>query len=466
MTHHFSDLSIAELATELSEGRLTSVDLVEHFLTEITAKNDKLRAFIDVYAEEARMAAQAADLQRRSGQVLSCFHGIPIAIKDVADIQGKTRTNGSLIPSDYHTQRHAAVIQNLLNAGFIILGVTHLSEFCANSLGVNETMGTPWNPCDLKVARLPGGSSSGSAVALGANLTPLAIGTDTGGSVRIPASWCGVVGFKPTMGRVSVEGVFELSKSCDTVGPMARSIRDVALLYDVMRADNVGVRFDMTYLAQQERRREANPWRGAKVCDVISDVRDHFSADVLRTYDQTLAEMGDLGAQIMSAKLPISIEEMAKIHGGLLAAEGYCAISEFIQSDTTRINESTRKTVGHGKSVLAGDYLKALRKRDEVAVALDAFMSQFDVIVLPTTMTTSPPMVDASLERVPSTYTRFVNFFNLCGVAFPNGKDGEGMPTSIQLIGRTGDDEKVLSFGVSFEKAQNSAFRSSNIPSA
>ncbi|AWB34865.1 amidase [Orrella marina] len=451
MTYQLSELSVPELATGLQEGRFTSLELVEHYLEEITARNDKLHAFVEVYADEARLAAQAADLQRRSGQVLSCFHGIPIAIKDIADIKGKTRTNGSLICSATQAQNHADVIQNLLNAGFIILGVTHLTEFCANSWGINESMGTPHNPSDMTVARLPGGSSSGSAVALGGNLTPLAIGTDTGGSVRIPAAWCGVVGFKPTMGRISTQGIFDLSQSCDTVGPMARSVRDVALLYDVMSKDNAGKQFDVSYLAQQQARGEFNPWRGARICDVIPDVRDVFSADVLRAYDRTLASMANLGAEIFSMKLPISIEEMANVHGIVLAAEGYSATRDFIQGDTSLINETTRKILGHGKGVLADDYLDAIRKRDRMAAELETFMAQYDAIILPTTMTTSPPVANVSFERVPSLYTRFVNFFDLCGLAFPNGEDEKSLPTSVQLIGRTGEDIRILDLGVSFE---------------
>lgn len=450
----FSDLSVVELAAGLQKGDFTSVDLVEHFLDNIAEKNEKLHAFIDVYADEARLAAQAADLKRQSGQAVSCLSGIPIAIKDIADIQGKTRTNGSLVPSAEQAQTHADVIQNILNAGLIIVGVTHLTEFCANSWGINESMGTPHNPQDMEVARLPGGSSSGSAVALGGDLVPLAIGTDTGGSVRIPASWCGVVGFKPTIGRVSTQGVFDLSHTSDTVGPMARTVQDVAVLYDVMCAKNAGKRFDSTYLEAYKARSEGNPWRGARICDVIPDVREHFSAEVLAAYDQTLAVMAEMGAEIVSEKLPVSIEEMAGVHGVTLAAEGYAAIHNFIDDDVSKINQTTARILGSGNQVLSVNYLDALRHRSQMIAEMSDFMSQFDAVILPTTMDTSPPVTEANFERVPSLYTRFVNFFNLCGLAFPNGRDSQGLPTSVQLIGRTGDDEKILDLGFAFEQAQ------------
>src|SRR5437660_11383743 len=198
-----SFLPAHRLAAEIAARHLSPVDVVEGLLARIGAHNPKLHAFIDVYPDDARLAAEAADKAIRSGHAVGPLHGVPIALKDLIDLDGRVTTGGSMVWRDRRSAVTATLARKLIAAGLIILGKTHTVEFAMGGWGTNRHRGTPWNPWDAAVARTPGGSSSGSGVAVAAGLAPWAIGTDTGGSVRLPASWCGLSGLKTTLGRVS-----------------------------------------------------------------------------------------------------------------------------------------------------------------------------------------------------------------------------------------------------------------------
>src|SRR5256714_15603187 len=198
-----SFLPAHRLAAEIAARRLSPVDIVEALLSRIEAHNPKLHAFIDVYADDARLAAEAADKAIRSGHTVGPLHGVPIALKDLVDLEGRVTTGGSKVWAKRVSAVTATLARRFIGAGMIVLGKTHTVEFAMGSFGTNTHLGTPRNPWDPAVHRTPGGSSSGSAVAVASGLAPAAIGTDTGGSVRLPASWCGIVGLKTTVGRIS-----------------------------------------------------------------------------------------------------------------------------------------------------------------------------------------------------------------------------------------------------------------------
>src|SRR5712671_2098225 len=228
-------LPVHILASEITARRLSPVDLVDALLDRIQAKDGKLHAFVEVYRDEARLAAEAAELAIRSGHAVGPLHGVPIALKDLIDLEGRVTTGGSMVWRERRSPATATLARRLIAQGMIVLGKTHTVEFAMGGWGTNQHLGTPWNPWDLQVPRTPGGSSSGSGVSVAAGLAPWAIGTDTGGSVRLPASWCGLSGLKTTIGRVSTYGILPLAPSLDTPGPMARSVEDAALLYSVMQ---------------------------------------------------------------------------------------------------------------------------------------------------------------------------------------------------------------------------------------
>lgn len=198
--------SVKQMSEAVSARKLSPVDLVDAFLKRISMYDGKLHAYTEVYEKDARMAAEAADKAIRAGQAIGPLHGIPVAIKDLVEIDGRIVTDGSAIWRTRKSTRTATLARRLIERGIIVLGKTHMVEFAFGGWGTNTTMGAPWNPWDMKMARTPGGSSSGSGVAVASGLAPWAVGTDTGGSVRLPASWCGLTSLKTTLGRISTYG--------------------------------------------------------------------------------------------------------------------------------------------------------------------------------------------------------------------------------------------------------------------
>src|SRR5918995_325071 len=223
--------TVAELSAAFAKRTLSPVDVVDALLARIKKRDPVLHAFIAVYEADARLAAEAADKAIRAGHRVGPLHGVPIALKDLVDLEGRVTTGGSKVWANRVSPVTATLAERLISAGMIVLGKTHTVEFAMGSWGTNTHMGTPRNPWDLNVHRTPGGSSSGSGVAVAAGLAPVAIGTDTGGSVRVPAAWNGIVGLKTTIGRVSTYGVLPLSSTLDTPGPLARTVEDAALVY-------------------------------------------------------------------------------------------------------------------------------------------------------------------------------------------------------------------------------------------
>src|SRR5260370_10528369 len=230
-----TELPVHALSAAIQARKLAPVELTDALLARTDRLDGTLQAFIALYAKEARLAAEAADKAIRSGHPVGPLHGIPIAVKDLVDLEGRVTTGGSKVWKDRISPTTATLARKLIAAGMIILGKTHTVEFATGGWGTNEHMGTPWNPWDLEVPRTPGGSSSGSGVAVAARLAPCAIGTDTGGSVRLPASWCGITGLKTTIGRISVHGVLPLAPTLDTPGPMTRSVQDAAILFNLLQ---------------------------------------------------------------------------------------------------------------------------------------------------------------------------------------------------------------------------------------
>src|SRR5260370_40220926 len=215
-----TELPVHALSAAIQARKLSPVELTDALLARIERLDRKLHAFIALYAKEARLAAEGADKAIRSGHAVGPLHGIPIALKDLVDIEGRVTTGGSKVWKDRISPTTATLARKLIAAGVIVLGKTHTVEFAMGGWGTNEHMGTPWNPWDLAVPRSPGGSSRGSGVAVAARLAPCAIGTDTGGSVRLPPPWCGITRLKTTISRISVHGVLPLPAAPDPPGPL------------------------------------------------------------------------------------------------------------------------------------------------------------------------------------------------------------------------------------------------------
>jgi aspartyl-tRNA(Asn)/glutamyl-tRNA(Gln) amidotransferase subunit A len=443
------------LASEIAARRLSPVDLVDALLERIRAGDPKLRAFVEVYAKEARLAAEAADKAIRSGHAIGPLHGIPIALKDLVEIEGRVTTGGSQVWRQRRSTVTATLARRLIAAGLIVIGKTHTVEFAMGGWGTNQHRGTPWNPWDPTTARTPGGSSSGSGVAVAAGLAPWAVGTDTGGSVRLPASWCGLAGLKTTIGRVSTYGILPLSPTLDTPGPMARSVEDAALLYQVMqgpdpldpRTRGVTPSDPMPTL-----RRGA---RGLRLARMPDAEREGVDGEVLAAYDAALESLAELGAEIETPDLPCRFADYTDLTGRIIGAEGYFLLGELVDDASLPLDEAVRPRIAAGRGISARDYLLALRDRDEAKRQFAAAFADVDALLTPTTQTAAIPLDMVDQTTTPAHFTRFVNFLDLCALALPSGFTAAGLPISLQIVCRGYDEATALRIGWAYQQASD-----------
>jgi aspartyl-tRNA(Asn)/glutamyl-tRNA(Gln) amidotransferase subunit A len=446
-------LPVHRLSQEITARRLSPVDLTEAYLDRIRTREPKLQAFVEVYAEDARQAAEAADLAIRSGHAIGPLHGIPIALKDLIEIEGRIVMGGCEAWRQRRATRTATLARRLIAQGMIVLGKTHTVEFAMGGWGTNSRLGTPWNPWDPERQRTPGGSSSGSGVAVAAGLAPWAVGTDTGGSVRLPASWCGITALKTSVGRVSTYGVLPLSPTLDTPGPMTRSVEDAALLYMAMQgADPLEPR--------TERLPYTDPMltlkrgvRGLRLARMPDSERDYASAEVLAAYDASLVELERLGAEIVSVDLPFGFADVAALNLRIMAAESYAILRELIDDENAPLDPHVRPRIVAGRTLTAQAYIEALHQREAMKQAFGAALDGLDALLTPTTMTTAVPLDEVDQTKAPAHYTRFGNFLDLCAVSVPNGSGAGGLPTSLQIVCRGYDEDTALRIGWAYQNA-------------
>jgi aspartyl-tRNA(Asn)/glutamyl-tRNA(Gln) amidotransferase subunit A len=434
-------LNVHEAAARLASGALTSGALVESFLERIARHNSKLHAFIAVYAAEARAVAAAADAARAAGHAVGPLHGIPVAVKDIVDIEGRVTTGGSKVWRERVSPATATVVKRMLAAGMIVLGKTHTVEFAMGSFGTNRHMGTPWNPWDLEVHRGPGGSSSGTGVAVAARLAPWGIGTDTGGSVRIPASWCGITGLKTTIGRVSTDGVLPLSTTLDTPGPMARCVEDAALLYNVLQD---------TDDAMPALKRGVS---GLRLARMPQAERAACERDVLASYDASLDVLAKLGASIVDVELPRAFTDMGALVGRIIAAEGYGFVGALVDDPASPVDDDVRPRIAPGREMLAKDYLLALREREAIKREFAVALADVDALLTPGTPTVAMAVDAIDQKTTAAGMTRPANLLDYCALALPNGFSRNGLPTSLQVVCRGHDEATALRIGWAYEQA-------------
>lgn len=446
-------LSVQQLSEQLRTRRVSPVDVTDAYLARIASQDPKLESFVEVYAEDARLAARGAEAAIRSGHTVGPLHGIPVALKDLIEIEGKIVTGGCEAWRERKATRTATLARRLMAQGMIVLGKTHTVEFAMGGWGTNSLRGTPWNPWDPKRQRTPGGSSSGSGVAVAAGLAPWAVGTDTGGSVRLPASWCGITGLKTTIGRVSTYGVLPLSPTLDTPGPMARSVEDSALLYVAMQGpdplDRLTERLPFTDPMPQLKRGV----RGMRLARMPEVERQNASAEVLAAYDASLVQLERLGAELVPIELPFLFADVAAYNLQIMAAESYAILHELIDDEKAPLDPHVRPRIAAGRTLTAQTYLDALRIREQMKLKFAAALDGIDALLTPTTMTTAVPLEEVDQTKAPAHFTRFGNFLDLCAVALPNGMDAGGLPTSLQIVCRAYDEATALRIGWAYQSA-------------
>ena len=448
-------LSARQLARDLNIGARSAADVTAAFLDKIQKNNGKLNAFVDVFDKEAMSAAEASDKARKAGYSLGPLHGMPIALKDLIDIEGKVSTGGSAAWRNRVAPHSATLVRRLHAQGFIILGKTHTVEFAMGGWGTNRHLGTPWNPWDLSKARTPGGSSSGSGVAVAAGLAPWAIGTDTGGSVRLPASWCGLTGLKTTFGRVSCYGILPLSQSLDTPGPMARSVDDAALLLEAIEGYDPLDPNSREFPPSQVWQKFERGVRGMRIGLMPPDERQAASKDVLDAYDASAELLKKLGAEVKSLSMPASYMEIGKVAGDFMTIEGYANVAELIDDDSQPLDPDVRPRLKAGRDYSARDYLQVLNRKRELAAQAAALFADFDALITPTTTTPAVPLEKADQTKGPGNFTRFVNVLGLCALALPNGVSSEGLPLSLQVVCKNGDEATALGIGQALQKSSD-----------
>ncbi len=455
---HFQ--SITELARQIQARTLSPVALTEHFLARIAALNGKLGAFRLVLAERALAEAHAAEAALRSGRTVGPLHGIPYALKDLFDVAGVPTTAGSNLLADHIAATDAPVVTRLAQAGMILLGKTVTVQFAFGGVGINHHHGTPHNPWH-EVPHVPGGSSSGSAVAVAAGLAPMALGTDTGGSVRIPAALCGITGLKTTVGQVSRAGVFPLSATLDSVGPLTRSAEDAALVYGAIRgrdpADPSTVQVEQDVLAGL---REGV--RGLRIAFAESVFWDDADPEVVAAVRACGEVFADLGAHVGSIAFPAAAEaEQLNPRGIIGSAEAYAVHRDRIERHFADYDPIVGTRIMAAKQISAADYIQAQWALPGLRSRALAQMRDVDALLVPTTMIPAVPVAeaDASLDTYVQYNARYLrntaigNGLGLCGLSVPCGFTRNGLPIGLMIYGKPFQEDVILRVGYAFQQA-------------
>jgi aspartyl-tRNA(Asn)/glutamyl-tRNA(Gln) amidotransferase subunit A len=432
---NIEELTLVRAAAAIVNGDLSSVELTQLLLKQIAKWNPSINAFITVASEQALRDASQADSQIKAGKYLGPLHGIPIAAKDLFETAGLRTTGGSSIFVDYIPTTDAAVIRKLREHGAVIIGKTNLHEWAVGATNINPHYGATRNPWDQ--SRVPGGSSGGSAAALAARMCLGALGTDTGGSIRIPSAACGIVGLKPTHGLVSLTGVAPFSWSMDHAGPMALTVEDCAILLDAISD------YDLTDPESTRRPTAENyqasinrPVDGLRLAVPKNYFFDSLGSDIRRTIEEAVRTLEKSGAHVSEVTFQ-DVEEDVKISGLIRLAEGAAVHYRDLIEKRSEIGSDVLERLEWGSRVSTRDYVLAKRTQAARIRLRDQFFENFDLLATPT-IPIEPPLI-AGLNSVQAAreLTRFTVPFNLAGVpaiSVPCGFSNSGLPIGLQLV--------------------------------
>ena len=447
-------LSATEIAQAYAAKTLTPRQLLIDLLTRIQALDPKLNAFIRLDADGAMADAVRADQEIAAGRSRGPLHGVPVGIKDIIDVAGLPTTGHSKILVDNIAKADAVVTRKLREAGAIIIGKLSTHEFAIGGPSFDLPFPPARNPWNL--LHHPGGSSSGSGAGVAAGLFPVALGTDTGGSVRNPASACGIVGLKPTYGLVSRRGVFPLSFTLDHVGPLTRTVADAALMLDAIAGHDPA---DPGSAATQARGFGRMLDRGVR--DLRIGFVRHFHERDLPAHPEVAAALNDVarvlqaeGAQVHDVTLP-ALTEFAGINRVILCSEAWSVHAPWLRERPGDYGQLARRRLLPGAFMTAGDYVGAQRRRTEVIAAVEDRLRDYDVLLCASSMDPASRIADA--EETARTYPRQARTpFNVTGhpaLAMMAGLSRNGLPMSVQFVGRYFDDAMVLRVAAAYERA-------------
>ncbi|MFZ0525153.1 MAG: amidase [Xanthobacteraceae bacterium] len=415
-------------------------DRLERALDRIAdPKGEGARTCLTIYPKEARAAADAADARAAWGAPLGPLDGIIVTIKDLFDVAGEVTRAGSKILAEEGkpATADAPVVQRLRAAGAVIVAKTNMTEFAFSGIGANPHFGTPGNPRDR--TRVPGGSSSGAAVAVGDGLCDIAIGTDTGGSVRVPAGLCGLVGFKPSRQRVPTAGAFPLSTTLDSVGPIANSVEDCAKADAVMAGE------------------EFTPIEPIALCGLSFGVAEGMPLDrlddtVAAAFVSAVARLERAGVRVSHEAMPL-FDNMAAVNakGGISPPEACAIHRDRMARRAPDIDSNVRVRIERGCAVSKADYADMMRERTRLVRAMDARLSSLDALLMPTTSIVAPSIAEVADEKIFAARnaallrnTSIINFFDLCAISLPLPAAAGKMPVGLMLIARNSQDSRLL----------------------
>ncbi len=441
-------MNIEQVGNQLKNRTTSSEKIIKDCFQRIHDKDGQgKRVFTDLYYDQAVSTAQAIDKSRAEGQPLPPYAGIPISVKDLFDIKGRATTAGSkLLKNAPPAMQDARIISNLKKAGFIILGSTNMTEFAYSGLGLNPHYGTPFNPYEREIGRIPGGSSSGAAISITDSFAAGAIGTDTGGSCRIPAALCGIVGFKPTQNRVSRHGTIPLSPSLDSVGPLAATVKSCAILDSVISEERYILKNGLPL---------KNLTFGIPREPMLDDMDEHVS----KTFETILTTLSNAGVKIRE----ISLSELMDIphinkNGGIAAAEAYAWHRELLEKSFDEYDPRVSTRIVNWVGQTDDDYRDLIAARGQTIKNVTAKIRNFDALICPTIPTIAPTI--KSLEN-DDEYLRqnmlmlrnpsLINFLDGCSISIPCHHPGEA-PVGLMLSADHGEDQRLLAIAASVEK--------------
>ena len=438
MANPTTNPTIGQLAADLAAGRTTSRKLTEEAFARIEDRNGEgKRVFVKTWRAQALAAAEASDFLRKAGIVASPLAGIPVSIKNLCDVAGETTLAGSKALGDAPpAAEDAPVVARLRAAGAVIVGSTNMSEFAFSGVGFNPHYGTPGNPADRR--RVPGGSSSGAAVSVADRMAVAALGTDTGGSVRIPAAVCGIVGFKPTARRVPIDGVVPLSTSLDSIGPLANSVECCAIVDAVFAGEPIAVPPPV-------------PLAGLRLAVPLHFVMDDLEPVVAAAFERALKALSGIGVKIEQIDLP-ELNELNTINarGTFAASEAYAWHRKLIERRGKDYDQLVYPRIMRGKEMGAADYIELLQARADLQKRVSAITSNYDAVVMPTCAIAAPTLDEVS---TPDGFTRknmlllrnttVGNFLDRCSISLPCHAPGE-LPVGFMLMGEAMADKRLL----------------------
>jgi len=452
--------SMGELARLIATKAVSPLEVVQTHLDRIAALDGKLRSYITVMADPARRAARAAEAAVMSRERLGPLHGVPFGLKDLYCTKGVRTTGGSRILADWVPVEDATVVSRLTAAGAIVLGKLNMHEFAYGPEGLNVHYGTCWNPWDPTTHRFCGGSSSGSGAAVAAGLCPGALGSDTGGSIRIPSSLCGLTGIKPTYGRVSRAGVLPLAWSLDHVGPMCRSAADCALMLGAMAGHDPGDPSTSTLPVPDYVAALTGQVRGLRVGLLRRSFLESAGAAQRQVVEQAVRTLEGQGASVREVVLD-QMTYAAGAAAAVISAESYAYHEHWLKTRPEEYGRDVRERLLPGAFVSGADYLRGQRVRGLIRDEMDRVLADVDVLIAPTLPIAAPPVgarevdIDGRPHPVRASLVRYTRPFNVSGhpaASVPCGFTPDGLPIGMQVIGRSFDEATVLRVADAYQR--------------